>query len=198
LRSSVAHFEPDPSRLRRFSSRRTSAAFGSLASIGQGTHMSDTSASTDIPEGFKPRRVGDGFIGMVGPLYTRRTDGGIQLGFRVEARHCNPMGILHGGMMATFCDMLLPISAHVLSPQIGQRFLPTISLQIDYLAGSPLGAWVQGEGQLLRVTRTLVFMQGLVKADAVTVARVSGVFKIGAEFPASMRRPKPAVPLGSS
>ncbi len=141
-----------------------------------------------VPEGFKPRHFGDGFIGLVGPLYTRRSEAGVDIGFRVEARHCNPMGILHGGMMATFCDMLLPISAHVLSPQIGQRFLPTISLQIDYLAGSPLGAWVQGEGQLLRATRTLVFMQGLVKADEVTVARVSGVFKIGPEFPESMRR----------
>ncbi|MEO7852144.1 MAG: PaaI family thioesterase [Rubrivivax sp.] len=136
-----------------------------------------------VPEGFKPRHFGDGFIDLVGPLYTRRNGAGVHIGFRVEARHCNPMGILHGGMMATFCDMLLPISAHVLSPQIGQRFLPTISLQIDYLAGSPLGSWVQGEGQLLRVTRTLVFMQGLVKADDVTAARVSGVFKIGPQFP---------------
>jgi uncharacterized protein (TIGR00369 family) len=151
-----------------------------------------------VPEGFKPRHFGDGFIDLVGPLYTRRSEAGVQIGFRVEARHCNPMGILHGGMMATFCDMLLPISAHVLAPQIGQRFLPTISLQIDYLAGSPLGAWVQGEGQLLRATRTLVFMQGLVQADAVTVARVSGVFKIGPEFPESMRRSPAAVPKTGS
>ena len=155
-------------------------------------------APPPVPEGFKPRHFGDGFIGLVGPLYTRRSDAGVQIGFRVEPRHCNPMGVLHGGMMATFCDMLLPISAHVLSPQIGQRFLPTISLQIDYLAGSPLGAWVQGEGQLLRATRTLVFMQGLVQADTVLVARVSGVFKIGAEFPASMRRPPAAVSKAGS
>jgi uncharacterized protein (TIGR00369 family) len=160
--------------------------------------MSETAATAvvasppAVPEGFKPRHFGDGFIGLVGPLYTRRGEAGVQIGFRVEPRHCNPMGVLHGGMMATFCDMLLPISAHVLSQEIGQRFLPTISLQIDYLAGSPLGAWVQGEGQLLRTTRSLVFMQGLVQADAVTVARVSGVFKIGAEFPASMRRPPAA------
>lgn len=158
--------------------------------------MSDFSAtapaqSAAAPEGFKARTFGEGFIGMVGPLYTRRIEGGVQLGFRVEQRHCNPMGILHGGMMATFCDMLLPISAHVLSPEIGERFLPTISLQIDYLAGSPLGAWVQGEGQLLRATRSLVFMQGVVKADEAVVARVSGIFKMGAPFPPSMRRPAP-------
>jgi uncharacterized protein (TIGR00369 family) len=144
------------------------------------TDASDTPAN--IPEGFKQRRFGDGFIGVNGPLYLKKLDAGVQLGFRVEARHCNPMGICHGGMIATFCDMLLPISAHYLSSDIGQRFLPTISLQVDYLAPSPRGAWVQGEAQLLRSTRSLVFMQGLVSADGEAVARVSGVFKIGPRF----------------
>ncbi|MGZ5892954.1 MAG: PaaI family thioesterase [Caldimonas sp.] len=142
-----------------------------------------------IPEGFRARNFGDGFIGVNGPLYARRTDAGLQLGFRVEKRHCNPMGICHGGMMATFCDMLLPISAHVLSEEIGRRFLPTINLQVDFLAASPLGAWVQGEAQLLRAIRALVFMQGLVQADGVNVARVSGIFKIGPPFDDTMRQP---------
>lgn len=148
--------------------------------------MSLPAASADIPEGFHARRFGEGFIGVNGPLYARRTDTAFHLGFRVERRHCNPMGICHGGMMATFCDMLLPISAHVLSKEIGNRFLPTINLQIDYLAASPLGAWVQGEAQLLRTTKSLVFMQGLVEADGNPVARVSGIFKIGPPFDDSM------------
>jgi len=146
----------------------------------------------DIPEGFKPRRFGDGFIAVNGPLYVKKLDPGILLGFRVEVRHCNPMGICHGGMIATFCDMLLPISAHYLSSDIGRRFLPTISLQVDYLAPSPLGAWVQGQAQLLRSTRSLVFMQGLVSADGEAVARVSGIFKIGPRFEDAVMSPPPA------
>jgi hypothetical protein len=55
-------------------------------------------------------------------------------------------------------------------------------MQIDYLAAAPLGAWVQGEAQLLRTTRSLVFMQGLFQADGVAVARTSGIFKIGPPF----------------
>jgi uncharacterized protein (TIGR00369 family) len=112
----------------------------------------------------------------------KKLDGGIALGFRVEPRHCNPMGICHGGMMATFCDMLLPISAHYLSQEVSRRFLPTINLQVDFLAASPLGAWVEGRAQLLRATRSMVFMQGLVTADGTPAARVSGIFKIGALF----------------
>ena len=39
-------------------------------------------------------------------------------------------------------------------------FCPTISLQIEHLAPSPLGAWVQGEADVLSTTRTMVFAQG--------------------------------------
>ena len=143
----------------------------------------------DIPDGFKPRRFGDGFIAVNGPLYLKKLERGILLGFRVERRHCNPMGICHGGMIATFCDMLLPISAHYLSPELERRFLPTINLQVDYLAASKLGAWVQGEAQLLRATRSMVFMQGVVSADGEPVARVSGIFKIGPRFEDAVMKP---------
>ncbi|WP_425260858.1 PaaI family thioesterase [Rubrivivax sp. RP6-9] len=136
------------------------------------------SADMPVPAGFVPLDTMGGFIGANGPLYLRHEGPLVQLGFRVEARHTNPLGICHGGMMATFCDMLLPLSAHRKSAEIGHRFLPTISLQVDYLAASPLGAWVQGEAEVLRHTRSLVFMQGLVTADDTPVARVSGIFKI--------------------
>ena len=148
------------------------------------------------PEGFTARHFGDGFVAVNGPLYTRRFEAGIQVGFRVEDRHTNPMKICHGGMLASFADMLLPMTAHHLCAEAKGRFLPTISLQIDYLSQAPLGAWVQGEAQVLRVTRSMIFMQGLLTADAVTVARVSGIFKIGAVF--AGRHPFAGPPSGES
>lgn len=135
-------------------------------------------AGAAAPAGFEPITPGGEFIVVNGPLYRRTQDGRFELGFRVESRHCNPMGICHGGMMASFCDMLLPMAAHR-HPEVGLRFLPTISLQIDYLAPAPLGAWVQGDAQVLRCTRSIVFVQGLVQADGQPAARVSGIFKLG-------------------
>jgi uncharacterized protein (TIGR00369 family) len=131
------------------------------------------------PEGFEPMRIGGEFVVANGPIWQRGAGEAFQLGFRVERRHTNSMGICHGGMMATFCDMLLPVTAFMRTESLHGRFLPTVSLQIDYLAPAPLGAWVHGEAQLLRMTRTLLFMQGLVSADGEPAARVSGVFKIG-------------------
>ncbi len=135
-----------------------------------------------LPEGFTELRLGGDFVRANGPLFERLDGPAYLLGFRVEKRHCNTMRICHGGMMATFCDMLLPITAIRSVESLGERFLPTVSLDIDYLAPAPLGSWVQGQAQVLRTTRSLVFAQGLVSADGEPVARVSGVFKIGAAF----------------
>ena len=147
----------------------------------------------DIPEGFAPLPVGGDFMRVNGPLYlrhdVRHESDTVLVGFRVEKRHTNPMGICHGGMLATMADMLLPVCIHRLTPEVAGRFLPTISLQIDYLAPSPLGAWVQGQGQVLRATRSMVFAQGLISADGIPVVRVSGIFKIGVLFAALKSKP---------
>lgn len=142
-----------------------------------------SAGAADLPPGFVALpRMGE-FIGANGPLYLRQDGETVRIGFRVEPRHTNSMGMCHGGMMATFCDMLLPLSVHRQRPDVGMRFLPTINLQIDYLAPAPLGSWVEGDAQVLRVTRTLVFAQAVVTADGEPAARVSGIFKIGPPFP---------------
>lgn len=134
------------------------------------------------PPGFEPIRTGGPFMQINGPLHVCRDGARLRFGMRVEQRHCNPMGILHGGMMASFCDMLLPMAVLGQEGPVKGRFLPTISLQIDYLAPSPLGCWLEGTAEMLRATRSMVFAQGLVHADGTPCARVSGVFKIGPEF----------------
>jgi uncharacterized protein (TIGR00369 family) len=136
------------------------------------------SGSHSIPDGFRPARIGGEFMAHNGPLYARLDGQRFQLGFRVEPRHTNPLKICHGGMLASFADMLLPCVI-LYQPGHQRHFLPTISLQVDYLAQAELGAWVQGEGDVLRRTRSMVFAQGLVTADGTPAMRISGIFKLG-------------------
>lgn len=130
-----------------------------------------------IPAGFRRIEMGGAFIRNNGPLYGRWTGTQLQLGFRVEERHANPIGTCHGGMMATFCDMLLPAMSMYQGSDGRRSFLPTINLQIDYIGPAPVGCWVQGEGQLLQRTRTMVFAQALVEADGKPALRTSGIFR---------------------
>lgn len=142
----------------------------------------DTIASP--PAGFEPVQLGGAFATHNGPLYARWKDERLQLAFRVGPQHVNPGQSCHGGMLATFADILISSAAQY-QADIPRQFLPTISLQMDFMANAPLGSWVQGQADILKVTRTLVFSQGLVQADGQTVLRASGVFKRGPLLPDS-------------
>ena len=137
------------------------------------------------PEGFKLQSGGphDTFAGVNGPLYRKRDGDFYLLGLRGERRHCNPMGICHGGMLMTLIDMALVLGSNY-QAKIG-RFLPTINLSADFLAPAPEGAWLEARTDVLRVARSTVFAQCIVTADGTRVARGSGVFKIGRALPAS-------------
>ncbi len=134
-----------------------------------------------IPDGFRVARIGGDFLAFNGPLYGMLSADKVQLGFVIEQRHTNPLGICHGGMLATFADMLVPC-ANMYRPGSEKRFLPTINLQLDYLGPARLGAWVQGEAQILRVTRNILFGQGLITANGEPAVRFSGIFKLGPPF----------------
>lgn len=119
----------------------------------------------------------NGFIEANGPLYGKREGERLVLGFRVEPRHCNPRNVCHGGMLMTFCDMALALGANFQADLA--RFLPTVSLTTDFVAPAPLGSWVEGRTDVVRVTRNLVFAQTMVSADGANVVRASGILKLG-------------------
>jgi uncharacterized protein (TIGR00369 family) len=135
--------------------------------------------SAAIPDGFRPFNFNMGFLAPNGPLYGKWDRKLMRLGFRVEERHCNPGMVAHGGMLATFADMQLPMAARFQSGK-DMGFMPTISLNCDFLAPAKLGAWVEGQAEPVKITRNLVFAQGLATADDEPCLRYNGVFKIGA------------------
>ena len=133
--------------------------------------------SANIPAGFRPFRFSVGFLEAIGPLYGRWDGTRLLMGFRVEERHCNPGQVVHGGMMATFADMLLPIAARMQS-KADVGFAPTVNLTLDFLAPAKLGAWVEGTGEFLRAGKTLFFAQGTATADGILCLRASAIFKV--------------------
>ena len=135
--------------------------------------------SADIPEGFRPLRTMPGFLEAIGPLYGKWDGANFLMGFRVELRHCNPGGVAHGGMLATFADMFIPIGARM-QGKADVGFAPTVNLTLDYLAPAKLGAWVEGRAEFLRAGKSLFFAQGLATADGELCLRASAIFKVTA------------------
>lgn len=144
-------------------------------------HESDLSLVRP-PAGFEPVQVGGAFATHNGPLYARWHDDRLHMGFRVGPQHVNPGQSCHGGMLSTLADILISTAAQY-QADIPRQFLPTISLQMDFMATAPLGSWVQGHADILKVTRNLIFSHGLLHADGHPVLRASGVFKRGPLLP---------------
>jgi uncharacterized protein (TIGR00369 family) len=133
--------------------------------------------SANIPEGFRRLAFNMGFLEHSGPLFGKWDGTHLLMGFRVEMRHCNPGQVAHGGMLATFADMLLPMASRFQS-KVDMGFMPTVNLTCDFMAPAKLGAWVEGRGEPVRITRSLIFAQGVATSDGEPCLRANGIFKI--------------------
>ena len=143
------------------------------------------SPARPVPEGFELLNGCGQFVDVNGPLFISNALETVQLGFRVEQRHSNPFQTCHGGMLVTFCDMLMPFVAQRTVPELRDRYLPTVSISVDFLGPASVNSWISGTALVLKVTRSMVFMQGVVRVDATAVARTSGIFKIGPQIGAA-------------
>lgn len=131
-----------------------------------------------VPEGFRRLDLSKSlFLETNGPFYVRREGDEVLIGMRVEARHCNSMGTLHGGMMGAFADVTLTVGANILART--QRFLVTLSLGLDYVGAAKAGDWVQAPVEVVRVTRGYVFAQAVASTlEGTPVARINGTLLV--------------------
>ncbi len=145
--------------------------------------MAVDAAREIVPDGFRPIKSGGEYIASNGPICFRHGGDGLVFGFRVQDKHCNPMGICHGGWLATMADMVLPVGARE-AAGLEDNFLLTVNLSLDFLGPAPLGSWVEGRAELLSRTKRMVFAQGTLSVEARPILRCSGVFRIGPALPA--------------
>ena len=151
--------------------------------------MSDTPSSTTPPTdprsaGWRERAAG-GFIGLTGPLWTRREGDGWGYAFVAEARHTNPAGIVHGGMLMTLVDHAI---ATVAWDSAGRKPCVTITLDTQFIAAVRPGDFVEARAAVTGRTSSMVFARGVVAVGVATVLTASAVLKVLAA-PTSTRGP---------
>ena len=86
----------------------------------------------------------------------------------------------HGGMLLTFADMTLIMTSNVQAEL--RRYLTTVNLSTDFVRAAPMGAWLEGRAEVIRVTGSLVFSQAILSVDGEPAARASGILKPVGEF----------------
>jgi uncharacterized protein (TIGR00369 family) len=117
----------------------------------------------------------DGFIGLIGPLLYKAEAGMHRFGFLAEAKHENRRGVIHGGMLAAFADRSLAQTC-----LIANDFRPqaTIALDVRYVDAVHVGEFVEAVCELVRKTRSVVFLRGTLTAGSRIVATADGTWKL--------------------
>ncbi len=105
----------------------------------------------------------DNFEALVGPFYSRLADGEPTCGCRLEAKHMNGQGGLHGGAMMTFADFALFMLS---SRARGGGPAVTVNLSGDFLGSAKTGERIEARGEVTKAGGSLVFIRGLVTAEA--------------------------------
>ena len=131
-------------------------------------------AESLVPPGWQVR-PGKNFNTFVGPYYELESGDPSRCGFVTDERHGNKRGVTHGGMIATSFDVSLGNAAWAAAD--GQR-CATIQLTIQYVGALQLHEFAEVTVEVVRATRSLVFLRGVMVANGRTIATADGVWKI--------------------
>ena len=116
----------------------------------------------------------EGFIGLVGPLWTRMEGDTHRFAFKAEHKHHNRRGVVQGGMLMTFADRTMGMTCWYAN---GQRPQATVQLDMHFLDAARIGEFIEAKCKVVRRTRALVFMEAeLIVGDRI-VAAAKGVWK---------------------
>ena len=141
-----------------------------------------TNATTDAIPAFDPAGAGwepyadEGFIGLVGPFWTKKRGEGEspRFAFLAADKHHNRRGVVQGGMLMTFADRTMGMTCWYAN---GQKPQATVHLDVHFVDGVQIGEFVEMHATVVRRTRALVFMSGELKVGTRVVATANGVWK---------------------
>lgn len=122
------------------------------------------------------RLVTDGHTGVVGPFWMRGENQTREVGLVAEARHCNShLGTVHGGVLMTFSDVGMGLGV---VDALGAPKCATADLHIQFISAAKLGDFLICKPELIRATKSMVFMRGVISVDEMIVAAMNGIWKV--------------------
>jgi uncharacterized protein (TIGR00369 family) len=144
----------------------------------QGAHMNDKSTSTAA---FDPTAAGwdmveaHNFGQHVGPIWRR---GDALFGFVAAEKHRNHIGIVHGGMLSTFADQAMGMTAQRAT---GGKRHATIELNVQFVGAVQIGEFVEAQCEVVRLTRSIIFMRSTMVVGTRVIGTATGIWKITGE-----------------
>ncbi|MCB5174614.1 MULTISPECIES: PaaI family thioesterase [Microvirga] len=126
-------------------------------------------------DGWTIRDDEPGLMALVGPLWQRGGAEDLSFGFLAEKKHLNRRSVVHGGMLMAFADQALGLAAREINGGLPQA---TIQLDTQFIAPAAAGEFVSVRPEVVRRTRSILFMRGTLAVDGRTVATSQGIWKV--------------------
>jgi len=120
----------------------------------------------------------DPFESLIGPFCFKVTDGRALCAFVPMPHHLNGGGTIHGGALMSFADFALFAIAH---NALRDSKAVTLTCNSEFIGAGSGDTQVEAEGEVLRETRSLIFVRGLITQASRPLLAFSGTLKkIGA------------------
>jgi uncharacterized protein (TIGR00369 family) len=130
----------------------------------------------EIPPGFTPIFRTSPFLETIGPLYSAGIGASLVIGIRVQEKHTNARGALHGGLLASVADIALGYGlATSTQPPTS---MVTAALSVDFVGSAQIGDWVETSLDIQKVGARMAFANVYFSVGGERIARASGVFLV--------------------
>lgn len=117
-----------------------------------------------------------GFMDDVGPLLRKTLPNGeVRYALQLEDRHLNGMGVVHGGVIMTFLDHVVGSAGGRTHESPNQA---TVHLTVSFVAPAMPGGLLEADCEVVRTTRSMIFLRGVARIGDTVVATADGVWKI--------------------
>jgi uncharacterized protein (TIGR00369 family) len=127
------------------------------------------------PAGYRQTVLVDPFERHIGPVYERGAAPAKTFALLVDKRHVNMRDIIHGGMLMTFADAALGQAVWDFTDRAPSV---TLNMQSQFLKPAKAGDLIEVAPELIRKTRSLVFMRGDFRVRGETIFAVTSVWKL--------------------
>ncbi len=127
------------------------------------------------PEGYREMLGPGTFRERIGPLYFKRDGEEYSYAFQALDYHTNGSGVIHGGMMMSFMDEILGVTAW---RAIGKKRCATISLNSNFVAAVKTGDWLEAKARVVRRGISVMFLRGELLVSDQVVFTADGVWKV--------------------
>lgn len=132
-------------------------------------------AASSLPEHGWTILDDDGFIGYIGPLWHRLSEGRHEYAIEGQTKHRNRRGFVQGGLLMTLADRTCGMTARYES---GSEHLATIQMDTHFVDAARIGETLLSAPRMVRSTRSLIFMSTEITVGGRCVALANGVFKV--------------------